>query len=227
MAVNGPFTLDQARSFYSEELRVVAGLTSARLVSAFARVPRERYLGAPPWNFSSRAALQAFRYRTTSQVRDLYHDVFVALRSERFLNNRQPSLIACLIAALNLAPGKRVFHRGYGTGYYTEIMAEMVGSTGAVVAVEIDPVLADIAGTNLMDYEQVKVLHREGAEVDLPTCDAILINAGVTHPHPAWLERLSEGGCRCPWGEVWACMTRWFWESRGEMTGLPPSFCRS
>jgi hypothetical protein len=25
-------------------------------------------------------------------------------------------------------------------------------------------------------------------------CDAILINAGVTHPHPAWLDALSEGG---------------------------------
>jgi hypothetical protein len=38
--------LEQLRRFYSEELRIVAGLESPDLVSAFARVPRERYLGA-------------------------------------------------------------------------------------------------------------------------------------------------------------------------------------
>ena len=43
---NNHFTLEQLRRFYSEELRIVAGLESPDLVSAFARVPRERYLGA-------------------------------------------------------------------------------------------------------------------------------------------------------------------------------------
>jgi protein-L-isoaspartate(D-aspartate) O-methyltransferase len=191
---NDHFTLEQLRRFYSEELRVVAGLESPELVSAFGRVPRERYLGAPPWKFSSGNSLNRSSYRTTSSACDLYHDVFVALKSERFLNNGQPSMIARLIAALKLSPGKRVFHCGCGTGYYTAIMAEVVGSEGSVVAAEIDSALAEIAVTNLKDYDQVKVLSRDGAEVDPVACDAILINAGVTHPHPAWLDGLSEGG---------------------------------
>jgi protein-L-isoaspartate(D-aspartate) O-methyltransferase len=191
---NNHFTLEQLRCFYSEELRIVAGLESLDLVSAFARVPRERYLGAPPWKFSSGNSLKQSSYRTTSSVCDLYHDVFVALKSERFLNNGQPSMIARLIAALNLGHGKRVFHCGCGTGYYTAIMAEVVGSKGSVVAAEIDSTLAEIAVANLKNYEQVKVLSRDGADVDPFACDAILVNAGVTHPHPAWLDGLSEGG---------------------------------
>jgi protein-L-isoaspartate(D-aspartate) O-methyltransferase len=191
---NNHFTLEQLRRFYSEELRIVAGLESPDLVSAFARVPRERYLGAPPWKFSSGNSLKQSSYRTTSSVCDLYHDVFVALKSERFLNNGQPSMIARLIAALKLGPGKRVFHCGCGTGYYTAIMAEVVGSKGSVVAAEIDSTLAEIAVANLKNYDHVKVLSRDGADVNPVPCDAILINAGVTHPHPAWLDGLSEGG---------------------------------
>lgn len=191
---NSHFTLEQCRHFYSEELRIVAGLESPDLVSAFARVPREQYLGAPPWKFSSGSSLKQFSYRTTSSVCDVYHDVFVALRSERFLNNGQPSMIARLLAALKLSPGKRVFHCGCGTGYYTAIMAEVVGSKGSVVAAEIDSALAEIAVINLMNYDHVKVLNRDGADVNPDSCDAILVNAGVTHPHPAWLDGLSEGG---------------------------------
>jgi protein-L-isoaspartate(D-aspartate) O-methyltransferase len=191
---NDHFTFEQLRHFYSEELRVVAGLESPDLVSAFARVPRERYLGAPPWKFSSGNSLNRSSYRATSNVCDLYHDVFVALKSEKFLNNGQPSMIARLIAALNLSPGKRVFHCGCGTGYYTAIMAEVVGANGSVVAAEIDSTLAEIAVTNLKDYDHVRVLSRDGADVDPVACDAILINAGVTHPHPSWLDGLSEGG---------------------------------
>jgi len=191
---NSHFTLEQLRRFYSEELRIVADLESPDLVSAFARVPRERYLGAPPWKFSSGNSLKQSSYRTTSSVCDVYHDVFVALKSEKFLNNGQPSMIARLIAALKLSPGKRVFHCGCGTGYYTAIMAEVVGPTGSVIAAEIDSTLAEIAAANLTNYDHVNVLNRDGAEVNPVLCDAILVNAGVTHPHPAWLDGLSEGG---------------------------------
>jgi len=34
----------------------------------------------------------------------------------------------------------------------------------------------------------------DGGQFDPGACDAMLINAGVTHPHPLWLERLREGG---------------------------------
>ncbi|MGB7548992.1 MAG: rRNA adenine N-6-methyltransferase family protein [Terracidiphilus sp.] len=191
---SNPFTVEQCRRFYAEEIRVAAALASQALVNAFARVPRERFLGPPPWQFSSGVSLRPAAYRRTSDVRDLYHDIFVALKGEQFLNNGQPSILARLLDALDLSAGKRVVHVGCGTGYYTAVIAEVVGPAGAVVALEIDPDLAARAAANLSQYAIVQVLHRDGATVSLGPADAILINAGVTHPHPAWLDGLNEAG---------------------------------
>jgi protein-L-isoaspartate O-methyltransferase len=38
-------TLEECRQFYSEEIRFAANITSVPLVEAFARVPRENFLG--------------------------------------------------------------------------------------------------------------------------------------------------------------------------------------
>jgi len=188
------FTVEQCRRFFAEEIRVVAGLSAPALVEAFAAVPRERFLGPPPWRYSAGASLKGPSYRTTSDPRDIYHDVFVALRSELQLNNGQPSLIARLVAALDLDAGKRVFHLGCGTGYYTAIMAHAVGPQGRVTAVEIDAELAALARANLEPYANVTVLAGDGAQVVPGPCDAILINAGVTHARPEWLAALRDGG---------------------------------
>ncbi len=185
----------QCRAFYAEELRVVANLTSAALVAAFVRVERERFMGPPPWQFASLVSpAKDGGYRTTEDVRDLYHDVFVALKREKFLNNGLPSTLAGCIGQLDLAAGQRVFHVGCGSGYYTAIMAEVVGPEGAVVAVEVDPELAALAKENLKGYPQVRVVAGDGAAVVPPESDAVLINAGVTHPQPGWMECLAEGG---------------------------------
>jgi protein-L-isoaspartate(D-aspartate) O-methyltransferase len=58
----------------------------------------------------------------------------------------------------------------------------------------VDPDLAARARDNLAGYPNVEVHAVDGAAFDPGECDAILINAGVTHPHAAWLDRLCEGG---------------------------------
>jgi len=83
-------TLEQYRRFYAEEIRTVANIDSQTLVDAFASVPRELFLGTPPWSFHSGPSLLKPIYRTTMDVRDIYHDVYVALRASQFLNNGQP-----------------------------------------------------------------------------------------------------------------------------------------
>lgn len=187
-------SIDQCRRFYAEEIRVVAGIRSQALVEAFAKVPREHFLGAPPWRYSSGFSLQTGSYRATEDMRDLYHDVFVALKKQEILNNGQPSLIARLLEALDLVPGKRVVHIGCGTGYYTAILAEMVGPSGNVVALEVDAELAAQSAANLREYRQVKILHLDGATVAPGHSDAILVNAGVTHSPKAWLNDLAPRG---------------------------------
>jgi protein-L-isoaspartate(D-aspartate) O-methyltransferase len=88
---------------------------------------------------------------------------------------------------------------GCGVGYFTAIIAEVVGMAGRVVAIEVDPELAARARQNLIGYSNVAVHAGDGAALessayDPGMCDAIFINAGVTHPHAQWLGRLNDGG---------------------------------
>jgi protein-L-isoaspartate(D-aspartate) O-methyltransferase len=187
-------TLEQYRRFYAEEICAVANVTQPTLMAAFARVQREHFLGAPPWQIAGEMLLKQSAYRATNDVCDIYHNVVIALKSIQNLNNGQPSALASWIAALGLAEGNRVFHVGCGTGYYTAIMAEMVGPAGSILAAEVDPDLATQAADGLREYANVTVQCGDGATIDPGSCDAILINAGVTHPYVPWLHRLDDGG---------------------------------
>jgi protein-L-isoaspartate(D-aspartate) O-methyltransferase len=79
-------------------------------------------------------------------------------------------------------------------GYYTAIMAEVVGPSGSVVGLELQPELAARAEENLANCANVRVEAGDGAAFDPGPCDAMLVNCGVTHPQTMWLERLREGG---------------------------------
>ena len=195
-------TLDDYRRFYADEIRIAADLRNAHLVQSFATVPRERYLGPPPWHICSgdRAALTLLGlnselYTATSNPADLYHNILVAIDPRRSLNNGNPSMLARWIDDLELKPGSRVYHAGCGVGYYTAILAEMVAPNGSVVAIDVDPDLAARARENLANYPHVTVHTGDGAAFDPGLCDAMLINAGVTHPHRPWLDRIKPGGC--------------------------------
>lgn len=149
-------TLDDDRRFHAEEIEQAANLTSPALIEAFARVPREKFLGPPPWQFASAevralaaAGLIQLSYRTTSERRHLYHNVVVALDAAKDINNGQPSALAGWINALHLKSGDRVYHMGCGVGYYTAIMAEVVGTGGSVVAIDAQPELAARERENL------------------------------------------------------------------------------
>jgi protein-L-isoaspartate(D-aspartate) O-methyltransferase len=194
-------TIDDYRRCYADEIRFVANLDSPALVEAFARVPREEFIGPGPWQVGSPevralAAVGIGRvgYVTIDDPRHLYHNVIVVLDAARDINNGQPSALAHWIGGLQLEPGNRVYHLGSGVGYYSAIMAEVVGPGGLVVATEIDPELAERARENLESYSNVEVHTADGGEFDPGECDAMLINAGVTHPLPLWLDRLSDGG---------------------------------
>jgi protein-L-isoaspartate(D-aspartate) O-methyltransferase len=189
--------LDDCRRFYSEEIQFGGNITSKALVEVFARVPRENFLGPGPWKIASTdLGLGGTAYRETEDAdpRRLYHNVPVALDPARDLNNGQPAALASWIQALDIKKGHRVYHLGCGVGYYTAVMAEMAGPSGHVLASEVDVLLAARATRNLAGYSSVSVHSGDGVSVDPGPCDAIFINAGVTLPHPKWLESLNEGG---------------------------------
>jgi len=179
----------------------VASVASPALVEAYARVRREDFLGAPPWQIGSPetralslSGMVRLSYVPTEDPRDLYHNVLVALDPAKDINNGQPSALARWIDALELKPGDRAYHLGCGVGYYTAIMAEVVGPTGSVVAIDANSDLAARAKENLASYAHVAVHAADGATFDPRECDAMLVNAGVTHPNSLWLDNLRDHG---------------------------------
>ncbi len=180
-----------ARREYADELRQTAQLSSEALVRAFARVPREHYLGPGPWQILSPTSRDR---GSSSDPRDLYRDVLVSIDKKRGLNNGQPSGLAMWFDALELRRGERVYHVGAGVGYYTAILANVVGLRGSVIGVEIDRELAGRAIRNLAEVANASVHHADGTRFDPGPVDAIFINAGATHVLPLWLDLLKPGG---------------------------------
>lgn len=185
--------LDEIRHYYAEELRAAANLQSEALVRAFAKVPREHFLGPGPWQVHTPYSESDWTTKD-ADPRQLYHNLLVAIDAERRLNNGYPSFLAFLIEQLELKEGDHVVHVGCGPGYYTAVMAEVVGPTGQVTAMEIDSQLAGRAQSNLSYLPQVKIIEGDGGEEDPGPCDAILVNAGATHPRSIWLDSLRAGG---------------------------------
>jgi protein-L-isoaspartate(D-aspartate) O-methyltransferase len=148
--------LNLSRQYYAEELRAVADLQSESLVRAFAKVPREHFLGAGPWRVFSPGSETDWSTRD-GDPRHLYHNLLVVIDAQRHLNNGYPSFLAFLIDKLRLQLGEHVVHIGCGTGYYTAIMADVVGFQGHVTAMEIDPGLAARAHSNLSCLPHVEV----------------------------------------------------------------------
>ena len=97
------------RSFYAEEVRAVANLQNEALAEAFARVRREDYLGAGPWQIATpdswqgmtqgSAACEGYRTTPDADPRHLYHNVLVAIDAARRLNNGQPASLAVWLDA--------------------------------------------------------------------------------------------------------------------------------
>jgi protein-L-isoaspartate(D-aspartate) O-methyltransferase len=185
------------RRFFAEELEAVCTLRSPALVDAFATVPRERYLRPGPWTvLADSDVMTGSRMRATPDANParVYHNIAVAIDPERQLFNGQPGTLGVWLDALDLVAGGRVLHVGCGLGYYTAVMAHSVGPTGRVVAFEVDEGLAVEARLNLASLRWVEVAHSDGSGPIEGAFDAILVNAGVTHPLDVWLDAVAPGG---------------------------------
>jgi protein-L-isoaspartate(D-aspartate) O-methyltransferase len=179
------------RRFYAEFIVRSSGCSDEQLISAFAAVPREDFVGHGPWQvFVGSGYIPTI----SDDPRHLYHDILVGLAIDRKINNGQPSLHARCLAAAAPMPGETVVHIGAGTGYYTAIVALLVGPTGRVTAFEIEPDLAARARINLRGFSNVSVTTESAATAQIPPADVIYVNAGATHPAFPWLDTLKIGG---------------------------------
>ena len=187
-----PPSLAEARRWFAEELRAICHLGDERVVEAFATVSRERFVGPGPW----RVLHLADGYWTTPDAdpRRLYHNVLVALDESSGLNTGEPSLWAHHFDRLGIKSGDRVLQVGTGSGYFTAILAELVGPSGRVLGLEVDARLAKAAEQNLADWPHTTVRLVEGVVPVDGHWNAIIAFAGATAPPAAWIDALAEGG---------------------------------
>ena len=184
--------LDIVRRAYAKQILAAAGVADRRLETAFAAVRREDFLGRGPWPIMRWD--RGYERTPSRNPVYLYDNVLVGIVQERNLNNGQPSFLAFLIANAAPGPGEHAVHIGAGVGYYTAMLAQLVGRRGLVTAIEYDPGLAARAAKNLSRWPQVRVVEGDGAQVPFDPADAILVNAGATRPADIWLDRLRDGG---------------------------------
>lgn len=185
-------SLAQARRWFAEELRAIGHLLDERVIEAFATVPRERFAGPGPW----RILHVADGYWTTPDAdpRHVYHNVLIALDEARRLNIGEPLLWARHFDRIGVKDGNRVLQIGTGSGYYTAILAELVGSTGRVEGIEIDAPLAAAATRNLEAWPTAHVAVGDASVPREGSWDLIVAFAGATAPHGWWLDGLADGG---------------------------------
>lgn len=183
--------LSTYRKFFAEYIVRQSGSIDQALIDAFSMTPREHYLGNGPWNI-----LTSTGYIKTphNDPRYIYADSVVGIDPERTISSGQPTLYALCLHQLSIKTNETVLHAGSGTGYYSAIIAHNVGGKGKVFAYEIDDRLSTVAKNNLSDFPWAKVTSGSGANTNFPYADAIYVNAGAIHPHPAWLESVFPSG---------------------------------
>ena len=189
--------LDRLRARYAADILGSTGVENPRVEAAFAAVPREEFLTPPPWRiFLPGGVIE----KNTSDPSELYADVLVVLDRAKGINNGQPSLHAAWIAAVDPQPGESAVHIGIGAGYYTAILATLVGEGGRVDAYEIEARLATLAEKHLARFPQVTVHAESGVGQALPEADIIYVNAAATAPDARWLTALKPlGRLVFPW----------------------------
>src|SRR5271156_4480199 len=161
------------RLFFAKLITSQAGLApGSELEAALASTLREQFVGPPPWKIFTRSGYVA---TPSDDPALLYQDVVVSLGGEGPFNNGQPTLHALCLAALGLKKGERVVHVGAGTGYYTTLLAKLVGESGAVDAYEVESQFVRRARNNLAAFPWGTVHARSGAEGPLPECDVVYV----------------------------------------------------
>src|SRR5215510_5916195 len=146
--------LETFRASYARLIATIGGIPadsteSSPLVEAFTSVPREQFIGSGPWRIVTQSGYVTV---PADDPAFLYQDFAVALQPDQHINNGQPSLHVRCLSALQIKAGEKVVHVGAGTGYYTALLATLVGPSGSVVAYEVEQELTDKAAANLIAY---------------------------------------------------------------------------
>ncbi|MGH3495951.1 MAG: protein-L-isoaspartate O-methyltransferase family protein [Nocardioidaceae bacterium] len=113
--------------------------------------------------------------------------------------NSQPTTVAMMLSWLQVRQGDRVLDVGAGSGWTTALLAELVGPTGSVCGVELDPQLAEWGSANVAarGVPWAVVRRSEPGQLgwpDTPPYDRILVSAGTHEVPHELIDQLASGG---------------------------------
>jgi protein-L-isoaspartate(D-aspartate) O-methyltransferase len=150
--------------------------TSARVLEAMAKVPRERFM--------------------PDDVRDFaYEDTPLHLGHGQTIS--APSMVAIMCDVLDVRNGNRVLDVGTGWGYHAALLSALADQ-GTVYSMERIPELAEDARKILKElgFNNVTVITGDGSEglPEYAPYDRINVAAAAPQVPPALTEQLAEGG---------------------------------
>jgi protein-L-isoaspartate(D-aspartate) O-methyltransferase len=98
------------------------------------------------------------------------------------------------MAELEPKRGERIAHVGCGTGYYTAILAEIVGPEGRIEAFEAEKDIEARARDCLAPRLQVTVHGAAGPDTLHGPLDGVYVSTAATSPRAEWLDAMVERG---------------------------------
>ncbi|GIF13157.1 protein-L-isoaspartate O-methyltransferase family protein [Actinoplanes teichomyceticus] len=181
------------RRDFVDEIRHDGVRLPPRLAEAFASVPRELFV---PDGFHRRDGSRVVPgdpeflrsvYRNDVLVTKLDGDVPVSSSS-------QPSLMALMLAGLDVRPGMRVLEIGAGTGYNAALLATL-GAEVTSVDVQEDVAARARGALRRAGIAGVRVVAGDGY-LGTPDSryDRVVVTVGVAGFSPHWFEQLAPGG---------------------------------
>ncbi|MFD4022342.1 methyltransferase, FxLD system [Streptomyces sp. NPDC058576] len=166
-----------------EQLRANSHIRSAAVERAFRTVPRHAFAPEVPLPSAYADDIVATRHSGDGTITS---------------SLSAPWLQADMLEVARIQPGHRVLEIGSG-GYNAALIAELVGPTGYVTTLDIDPVVTERAARFLREtgYSQVSVVtadaeHLPSKVVPEGRFDAIVVTVD-TWDLP-WIDALAEGG---------------------------------
>jgi protein-L-isoaspartate(D-aspartate) O-methyltransferase len=176
--------LEQAKLCLIEIWESSRLITDKRVLDAFRRVPRERFV------------LKEFRD-------DAYDDVPLPILEDQTIS--QPTTVMLMLQALEVHPGMKVLEIGAGSGYNAALLSLLAGPEGKVYTTEIIPELAKFAKANLKACKNVAVLEHDGSlgYSKAAPYDRIICTAGAPEVPKTWISQLADDGILlCPVGPI-------------------------
>jgi protein-L-isoaspartate(D-aspartate) O-methyltransferase len=166
--------LASQRQHLVERIRASIDLSDARILQAFADVPRHEFL-------------------SEAQREIAYEDRAVPLDDGQTVS--QPSMIAIMLQELACEPGQRALEVGAGSGYAAAVLGRLVAH---VYAIELRPALAARARAALerSGVRNVHVVEGDGSRglADYAPYDRILVSAAPARVPDALVAQLAVGG---------------------------------